>query len=160
MPPPTTSSIIQRIAPARNAASTTGHWKRNWRSVAQRSVIQCHAVCATSADRMIVPMALGDDVAEQQAERRDQQHEHEQLPQLDADVERQQRGQQMRAGELQRLAQREREPEAVHEAEGERHEPAAFQRQARRVRRTRDERSGSGVTGVPLVANTMFSSAM
>ena len=56
--------------------------------------------------------------------------EHEQLAELDADVEREQRRQQVRAGELQRLPQREREAEAVHEAEPERDQPAAVQRSA------------------------------
>ena len=54
--------------------------------------------------------------------------QHEQLTELDADVERQQRREQMRAGELQRLAQREREAEAVNQPEAERDRPAPVQR--------------------------------
>ena len=40
----------------RNAALNTGHSKRNWLRTSQRSIIQCQAVCATSAERMMVPM--------------------------------------------------------------------------------------------------------
>ena len=71
---------------------------------------------------------LGHDEAEQQIEDRNQDHQHEQLPELDADVERQQRRQQVRAGELQRLAQREREPEAVNQPEAEGDRPAPLER--------------------------------
>ena len=77
---------------------------------------------------MIVPSRSGDHVAEQEIERRNQQDQHQQLSQLDADVERQQRRQQVRAGELQRLPQRERKPEPVDQPEPERHQPATFQR--------------------------------
>ena len=62
-------------------------------------------------------MPLGDDVAEQQRQRGDRHEQHEQLPDLDADVERQQRRQQVCAGELQPLAQQEREAEAVDQPE-------------------------------------------
>ena len=51
-------------------------------------------------------------------------HEHEKLAELDADIEREQRRQQMRAGELQRVLEHEREAEPVHEAEQEGDDPA------------------------------------
>jgi len=72
------------------------------------------------------PHPLGDDVAEQQAERRHHDHQHQQLAELDADVEREQRGEQVRAGELHRVLQAEREAEPVHEAEQERDQPSAM----------------------------------
>ena len=50
--------------------------------------------------------------------------EHRELPDLDADVECQQRGDQVLAGELQGFAQGEGEAEAVHDAEGEGDDPA------------------------------------
>src|SRR2546428_12405626 len=81
------------------------------------------------------PHALGDDVAEQPSERGDYDDEYEQLTELDANVERQERGQQMRAGELQRLPQREREAEAVHETEGEGNHPTTLERRACKARR-------------------------
>src|SRR2546422_871726 len=81
------------------------------------------------------PHALGDDVAEQPSERGDYDDEYEQLTELDANVERQERGQQMRAGELQRRAQREREAEAVHETEGEGNHPTTLERRACKARR-------------------------
>ena len=49
---------------------------------------------------------------------------HEQLPELDADVEGEERCEHVGAGELQFLAQREREAEAVNEPESKRHDPA------------------------------------
>jgi hypothetical protein len=64
---------------------------------------------------MIVPSRFSDHVLEQQIERRNEGDQHEQLSQFHPDVERQQRRQQVRAGKLQRLPQREREPEPVHE---------------------------------------------
>ena len=66
------------------------------------------------------PDPLGDDEPEQQLQRRDEQRQHEELPELDADVERQQRRQQVGPGELQRLPQGEREAEAVNQTEPER----------------------------------------
>ena len=62
--------------------------------------------------------------AEQQRKQRHQHHQHRDLAELDADVEGEQRRDEVRAGELQRFAQREREAEAVHQAERERHHPA------------------------------------
>src|SRR5262249_61987653 len=70
---------------------------------------------------------LGHHVAEQPAERRHEHDEYEQEAELDAGVERQDRGQPMRAGELLHRPQREREAEAVDEAEGERDQPSALQ---------------------------------
>ena len=66
-------------------------------------------------------------VFEQNIEQRDGQREAAQLAELDADVESEERRQQMRSGELQRLAKGEREAEAVNEAEPERDEPAALE---------------------------------
>ncbi len=67
---------------------------------------------------------FGDEEPEQALQRRDQDHEHEQLSDLDADVEGQEGCHEVRARELERLAQGERKPEPVHEAEREREEPS------------------------------------
>ena len=69
--------------------------------------------------------ALGDQEAEQQLEQRYGEGDDEELPELDPDVESQERRHEVRAGELQGLPQGEREAEAVHQAEAERHQPAA-----------------------------------
>src|SRR5437016_3819208 len=71
--------------------------------------------------------ALRDGIAKKELERRDQQNEHEKLAKLDADVEGKKRGEQVGAGELQRLPQGERETETMHKAEAKRHHPAALQ---------------------------------
>src|SRR5690348_6494644 len=55
--------------------------------------------------------------APQQCEQRQHDAQHCELADLDADVERQQREDEMLAGELQRVAERVREAEAVHEPE-------------------------------------------
>src|SRR5258705_13252650 len=47
-------AISHRIAVAVSAAVTVGHG--NWRSTPYRSTIHCQAVCATSAERTIVPI--------------------------------------------------------------------------------------------------------
>ena len=52
----------------------------------------------------------------------------------------------MRPGELQRLAQREREAEAVHEAEPERDQPAPLELRARRCSRAPCRRSTSAIS--------------
>ena len=57
---------------------------------------------------------------------RHQHRQHQQLAQLDPHVERQQRREQVRARELQGLAQGEREPEPVHQPEQERDGPPAL----------------------------------
>ena len=103
---------------------------------------------------MIVPMRSATTYRNSRSSAGMSSDQHEQLTQLDADVERQQRRQQVRAGELQRLPQREREPEAVHEPEGERDQPAAFNASSRAAEaRALCELCGSAAT-------TMFSSAM
>ena len=71
-----------------------------------------------------MPSFSGHDVAKQQPERRHQHEQHRELADLDAEVESEQRGDQVVAGELQRFAQREREAEAVHDAEREGDDPA------------------------------------
>src|SRR5437660_10823657 len=71
--------------------------------------------------------ALRDGIAKKELERRDQQNEHEKLAKLDADVEGKKRGEQVGAGELQRLPQGERETKSMYEAEAEGHHPAALQ---------------------------------
>jgi len=48
------------------------------------------------------------------------------LADLDADIEGQQRGQQMRSGELQRFPQGKRETKSVYQAEAKGHHPAAL----------------------------------
>ena len=50
----TMPAIAHRISVAAPAASRAGSGKRA--RLVQRSIIQCHAVCATSADSRIVPM--------------------------------------------------------------------------------------------------------
>ena len=72
------------------------------------------------------PDPLGYAVAEQQRERRQNDRQHEELTELDADVEREQRRQQVRSRELKRLPQRERKAESMHQAKAERNHPAAL----------------------------------
>jgi hypothetical protein len=69
--------------------------------------------------------ALGPDDAKQQREGWKQKSQHDDLTQLDAEIERKQRGHHVRSGQLQGLAQREREPEAVDQAEAECNRPSA-----------------------------------
>src|SRR5689334_14747514 len=45
-----------RTAVNMNVAVTAGHSNLNCRSFSPRSIIQCQAVCAVIADRMMVPM--------------------------------------------------------------------------------------------------------
>ena len=73
-------------------------------------------MCATSADSRIVPIRSATTKRNSRLSSRDRTTSTSNWPELDADVERQQRRQQVRAGELQRLAQREREAEAVHQS--------------------------------------------
>ena len=61
---------------------------------------------------------------EQEIEQRHEDHEHEKLAELDADIEREQRRQEMRSGELQRVLEHEGEAEPVHEPEREGYDPA------------------------------------
>ncbi|MFO1269882.1 MAG: hypothetical protein U1F67_25805 [Rubrivivax sp.] len=79
---------------------------------------------------------------------RQQRHarqQHRELAELDADVEGQQRRDEVRTGELQRFGKREREAEAVHEAEREGQHPALVRRGAEDVeQRHRDDRRGDG----------------
>jgi len=89
------------MAAASCEASRPGHG--NWLSLSARSVIQCQAVWPTSTDRMMGPQAFGDDEPEQVFQHRDEHHEDEQLPELHAQIERQERGQQVGPGELQRV---------------------------------------------------------
>src|SRR5215213_9944815 len=62
-------------------------------------------------------------VRKEQCQRRHKERQDEQLTQFDAEIEREQRRQQVGSGELQRLAKRERKPEAVNETEAERQGP-------------------------------------
>src|SRR5260370_9987999 len=71
--------------------------------------------------------AFRDRVAEEELQRGDEKNEHEDLPQFDADIEGQKRGQQMRSGELQRLPQGERKTKTVYQAKTKSHHPAALQ---------------------------------
>src|SRR5438552_15467477 len=73
------------------------------------------------------PDAFGDNEPEQDLQHRDEQHEHEELPKLDADIEREQRREQVRPGELQRLAQSEREAEPVNQPEPESDQPSTLE---------------------------------
>ena len=66
----------------------------------------------------------GNHIPEQQPQPGEHEREREQLTELHADVEGQQGREHVCTGELQGLAQREREPEAVHEPESERQDPA------------------------------------
>jgi hypothetical protein len=71
------------------------------------------------------PDSLGEHVSKHQLQHRHEDGERGKLAELDADVEGQQRRQQMRPGKLQRFAERKRKPEAVHESKRERRHPAA-----------------------------------
>ena len=88
------------VRPRRSSTFISGHSKVYSRSFSQRSIIQCHAVCATSADRMIVPMRSATTKRKSSSSAGIISSEHEQLAELDAEVERQERRQQMRAGKL------------------------------------------------------------
>ena len=70
------------------------------------------------------PEPLGHDVPEQPVERRDEHEEHGELADLDAEIERDERRDEVVAGELKLLAQEEREPESVHDAEREGDHPS------------------------------------
>ena len=69
------------------------------------------------------------------AQRGNHQHQHQQLADLHADVERQQRRHQVIAGELQALAQQERKAEPVDQPEAERHHPSPLRGSRRRCSR-------------------------
>ena len=73
------------------------------------------------------PQAFVGQTAEGEVHQGNQQQENEELPELDADVEGEQRGHEVGAGELERFAEGEREAEAVDEAETE---AAAVQRRS------------------------------
>src|SRR5579864_8827398 len=51
-----TIAISQRNAVTITGRLSSGHWNGNCLSTFPRSIIQCHAVWATSAERMMVPM--------------------------------------------------------------------------------------------------------
>ena len=70
------------------------------------------------------PHPLRHDLAEQHLDHRNGDRDHDELSQFHADVEREQGCEQVPARELQRLAERERKAEAVHEPESEREQPA------------------------------------
>ena len=139
----TTMSILTAVA---SPAGPGGHHSY-FASVDPRSIIQCQAVCAASADAMMMPTRSRHDEPEHQPEERRQQRDHQQLPELDADIEGEERRDDVRAGKLQRLTQRERETEPVHKAEPEGDGPSS------RHARPGGVRSGRAAT-------TMFSSAM
>src|SRR5262245_8541909 len=71
------------------------------------------------------PDPFGNHETEQKTQRGDEQRERQQLPELDADVEREQRHEQVRPGELQRLPQGERESESMNQTEPESDHPSA-----------------------------------
>ena len=73
---------------------------------------------------MMIAQPLRDYVSEQQVEGRYQDEKHGDLADLDAEVEAEQRGDHVVAGELQGFAQGEGKAEAVHEAEHEGDDPA------------------------------------
>ena len=73
------------------------------------------------------PLPVGSHPAVQPAEQWERDHEQEQLPELHAHVERGECREQVTPGELQPFAEREREAEAVNEAEPEGHHPAVFE---------------------------------
>ena len=73
---------------------------------------------------MMTPDALGDHVFEQKLERRHQREQHRELADLDPEIEAEQRGDEMVAGELELLAQRKGKAEAMDEPEREGIDPA------------------------------------
>ena len=72
------------------------------------------------------PKPLVGEAAEDEVQQRNEQQQDQELTELDAEVEGEQRGQEVRAGELERLAEGEGEAEAVDEAEAEGGGPATF----------------------------------
>ena len=124
------AAISPRMSLARKAASSAGNG--NCASSPPRSIIQCQPVWATRAERMMMPIRSATACRKSQ---REGGHEHEQqkhLADLDAEIEGEQRGDEMVAGELERVAQEEREAEAVHDAEGEGDHPAPLDGGCRR----------------------------
>ena len=98
------------ISTRSSGASVGGTGQRPGRtrpSADARSVIQCQAVCRTSADAMMTPMRSSITYRNVSASSGSAIDQHQQLPELHADVEREQRRHQVRSGELQRLLQRE-----------------------------------------------------
>ena len=65
--------------------------------------------------------------AEQCVQQRDGQNEHQQLPELDTDIEREKRRGEVRAGELKGSSEKERKPEAVDKTESEGDDPPSTQ---------------------------------
>lgn len=70
------------------------------------------------------PHAFGDDEAEERVQNRNQKNQHQELPQLHAYVEGEQRGEHVAAPELERLAERERESKSVDQSKAEGDDPA------------------------------------
>ena len=78
------------------------------------------------------PCPLGHYESEQQLQHGNHERQHQNLTKLDADVERQERRQQMRPSELHRLTQREGKTKSMHEAEYEGDDPPPAQLDGRR----------------------------
>lgn len=71
----------------------------------ERPTIRCQAVCGHQRGQKDRPDPLLDAETEQDLQHRDEKHGHEELPNLDADIERQQGRHQVRPGELKRFSE-------------------------------------------------------
>src|SRR5262249_48766517 len=69
---------------------------------------------------------FGHRITEKKLQQGNQQNQDEKLPQLDSNVERKQRREQVRPGKLQRLPQRKRKTETVHQPKAKRDHPATL----------------------------------
>ena len=116
------------MSPRITLASERGVERRHLNAVlaqaaAPRSSIQCHAVCATNADRMIVPIRSATTCLNTSASAGTASASTNSCPSSTPTLNETSDVARWRPGELHRLAQREREAEAVHEPEAERDQP-------------------------------------
>jgi hypothetical protein len=73
------------------------------------------------------PDTLGDDALKENGQQRNRERQDSDLSDLDANVEREERRDEVSAGELERFAKRERKTESMDEPETERDDPPAVE---------------------------------
>ncbi len=123
----TISSMAARMAPAANSASSAGKVSSYRDSTAHRSSIQCHAVCATNAERMIVPIRSATACRNSQFSAGTASARTNNCPSSTPRLNDSSDAARCAPANCMRLAQREGEAEAVHESEPERHQPPPLQ---------------------------------
>ena len=122
------STAIASQATVVPMAGSDGAGHGNCHSTAPRSSNQSQPVWAAIAETTMAATRGDDRRRNANVDGGRGRHDHRELGNLDPGIEGDQRRQQVRAGELQPLAQREREAEPVHQAEPRRHGPAASER--------------------------------